>query len=158
MADQECVLRFLAFHMRDYHEYSSRDDLDTFLNSRMKEINVLGKADPRRIDELRERFKLGMQRAYAVFEDRAFRKPTTGRRSPISKALFEAWSVNLERLTEAQFGTLIERKSALEGAFSELMDDTDFVIAISYSTGDPRRVQYRFSQVERIIQEFYKDD
>ncbi len=153
MADQECVLRFLAFHMRDYREYGSGDDLDTFLNSRMKDINVLGKADPRQIDDLRQHFKTAMRRAYVVFGDRAFRKPTNGRRSPISKALFEVWSVNLGRLTEPQFNTLMEHKPALEGAFSELMDDTEFVIAISYSTGDPRRVKYRFSQIERIIQE-----
>ena len=30
----------------------------------------------------------------------------------------------------------------LESKFKELMDDTDFVIAISYSTGDTRRVKY----------------
>jgi hypothetical protein len=33
------------------------------------------------------------------------------------------------------------------------MDDNDFMIAISYSTGDPRRVRYRFKKIEEIIQE-----
>ena len=93
MADQECVPRFPAFHMRD-DQNSSRDDLDTLLNSRMKEINVLGKADHAALITVRA-VQAGDERAYAVFEDRAFRKPTTGRRSPISKRLFEAWSVNL---------------------------------------------------------------
>ncbi len=57
MADRECVLRFFAFQsksaylretygMRDYTDYSGRDDLDTFLNQHMKQLNILGKKEP----------------------------------------------------------------------------------------------------------------
>ncbi len=157
MVDQECVLRFLAFHMRDYRNYSNRDDLDTFLNNCMKEINMLDRTDPSKITSLRQRFKVAMERAYDLFGNRAFRKPIDGRRLPISKALFEVWAVNLERLTDAQFAQLKARQSALEEAFKRLKDDADFMTAISYSTGDARRVRYRFGQVERIIRETLQD-
>jgi hypothetical protein len=169
MTDRECVLRFLAFmdkderlqaqyKMRNYQGYSSRDDLDTFLNEHMRQINMLGKdgnPDSVYLDEFRRRFKRAMIASRQIFDNRAFRKPlaNSSRRSQVSKALFEVWSVNLDRRTDEEIETLIERSSVLQNRFQELMDDTEFVIAISYSTGDPRRVQYRFDMIGNIIQE-----
>lgn len=168
MTDRECVLRFLAFMdkddylreqygMRNYQAYSGRDDLDTFLNESMRQINALGKGDnPDRhyVEEFRQRFKRAMIASRQIFDNRAFRKPTdSGRRSPVSKALFEVWAVNLDRCTDEEIETLVERSSVVENWFQLLMDDTEFVIAISYSTGDPRRVQYRFDKIGEIIRE-----
>jgi len=168
MTDRECVLRFLAFmdkddilqeqyEMRNYQGYSSRDDLDTFLNEAMRQINALGREDnPDRhyLEEFRQRFKRAMIASRQIFDNRAFRKPTdSARRSQVSKALFEVWAVNLDRCTDEQIETLVERSSVLENWFQLLMDDTEFVIAISYSTGDPRRVQYRFDKIGEIIRE-----
>lgn len=168
MTDRECVLRFLAFMdkdselqeqygMRNYQGYSSRDDLDTFLNESMRQINILGRDDnPDRhyIEDFRQRFKRAMIASRQIFDNRAFRKPTdSARRSQVSKALFEVWSVNLDRCTDEEVETLVERSSVLENWFQLLMDDTEFVIAISYSTGDPRRVQYRFDKIREIIQD-----
>lgn len=155
MVDRECVLRFLAFKLKDPKEYSSRDDLDSFLNDRMQEINIQGKQRPAFLDELRDSFKRAMNAAHDIFGNRAFRKidKGTGRRSPISKALFEAWSVNLDKLNDAEIKKLVESKVVLEKKFLALLNDPEFGIAISYSTGDARRVKYRFEQVEQIIQE-----
>jgi hypothetical protein len=166
MADRECVLRFLSFmdkgnslrqppyEMRDHTDYSGKDDLDTFLNDQMKQINAMGQREPERLDEIRQRFERVMKASAQIFDNRAFRKPTdTGRRSPISKALFEAWAVNLDRCSDEQLARLAQRQETLENKFRELMDDTEFVIAISYSTGDVRRVKYRFAKIQQIIQE-----
>lgn len=166
MTDRECVLRFLAFMdkdnylqeqygMRSYEGYSSRDDLDTFLNESMRQINVLGREDRNYIEEFRQRFKRAMIASRQVFDNRAFRKPlpNSSRRSQVSKALFEIWSVNLDRCTDEEIELLVERGSVLENWLQLLMDDTEFVIAISYSTGDPRRVQYRFDKIGEIIRE-----
>lgn len=152
MTDRECALRFLAFTLRDYTTYSSRDELDPFLNDRMQEINAMSATE---LDSLRHRFKRAMLAADDILGKQAFRKRYRhrDRRSPISKALFEVWSVNLDKLDDAELKTLKTRKKMLDKKFLGLMEDPEFFNAITTSTGDPRRVQIRFSEVERIIQE-----
>lgn len=153
MADRECVLRFLAFKLRNYHVY--KDDLDTFLVESMQTINMLGASDSGRLDSLKLEFEQAMEAAYQIFGNRAFRKidPNGNKRPPVSKALFEAWSVNLSELDDEQLQKLILNKEELIQKFKDLMDDTEFVISISYSTGDARRVRTRFSKVHQIIKE-----
>lgn len=153
MADRECVLRFLAFKLRDYHTY--KDDLDTFLIESMQTINELGESEPGKLDNLKYQFERVMNAAYKIFEKQAFRKVDSNlsKRSPISKALFESWSVNLSELDDQQLHKLIMNRDQLIQKFQDLMDDTEFVIAISYSTGDSRRVRTRFSKVNQIIKE-----
>ena len=155
MTDRECVLRFLAFKLCSPNEYSSRDDLDTFLNDRMQQINQLGKENQDSLEVLRHEFRRAMVAARRIFGDQAFRKyfPFESRRSPVSKALFEVWSVNLDNLEDGQIEQLVARKRQLMRKFAKLMDDNEFMNAISYSTGDSRRVHYRFGKVEEIILE-----
>jgi len=152
MTDRELVLRFLSFIIRDYTTYSRRDELDPFLNDRMQEINRMSPAD---IETLSKRFLRAMRVASDIFGNNAFRKQYHGvsRRSPISKALFEVWSVNFDRLDDGQLKRLTKRKKALNKKFLDLMEDPEFFNAITTSTGDPRRVNIRFSEIERIIQE-----
>ena len=155
MTDRECVLRYLAFKLCGPDKYTSRDDLDTFLNDRMQQINQLGKEDPDALERLRRDFKRTMGAARRIFDAQAFRKyfPRHNRRSQVSKALYEVWSVNLDTLEDGQIELLVARKRQLMDRFASLMDDDEFMNAISYSTGDSRRVYCRFRKVEEIIQE-----
>ena len=52
-----------------------------------------------------------------------------------------------------QINLLIVRKRQLMVKFAKLMDDVEFMNAISYSTGDSRRVYYRFRKAQETIQE-----
>ena len=159
MADRECVLRFLAFKLCSPNDYSSRGDLDTFLNDRMQQINRLGKENHDNLELLRHDFRRAMVAARRIFDNQAFRKyfPHESRRSPVSKALFEVWSVNLAKLDDGQLELLVARRCQLMKKFAKLMDDIEFMNAISYSTGDSRRVLYRFKMIEEIIQETLSD-
>ena len=155
MTDRECVLRYLAFKLSSPSEYTSRDELDSFLNDRMQQINQLGSEDGNFLSALRYDFKRAMVAARRIFGNQAFRKyfPHENRRSQVSKALFEVWSVNLDKLDDEQIDQLIARKRQLMGKFAKLMNDNEFMNAISYGTGDSRRVHYRFRKVREIIQE-----
>ena len=155
MTDRECVLRFLAFKLCSPNDYSSRDDLDSFLNDRMQQINRLGKESPDSIEKLRLDFKRAMVAARRVFGNQAFRKyfPLESRRSPVSKALFEVWSVNLDKLDDGKIELLVSRKCQLMSRFAKLMHDNEFMNSISYSTGDSRRVHYRFATIREIVLE-----
>lgn len=159
MADRECVLRFLAFKLCSPNNYSSRGDLDTFLNDRMQQINQLGREKHDDLELLRHDFRRAMVAARSIFGNQAFRKyfPRESRRSPVSKALFEVWSVNLDNLDDGQLELLVARRRQLMKKFAKLMDDIEFMNAISYSTGDSKRVRYRFKMIEEIIQETLSD-
>ncbi len=96
-----------------------------------------------------------MTYAAAIFDNDAFRKryePDT-RRKMVSKALFEAWSVNLAARSKDELDRLAQRKTDVRSAFIDLMNtDPEFEISISSSTGTPRRVVKRFSAIEGLIE------
>ena len=154
MADRECALRFLAFYIDPWENYSS-NDLDGFLGRAMKTINGMSHES---MHELRAAFQRSMKAAYELFDDDAFRKrydENDGRRRPISKALFEAWAVQLARLKPPQIHKLVARRLEVRSAFIRLMnEDRDFETAISYSTGVPQRVMKRFGAIQQLIMEF----
>ena len=152
MADRECVLRFLAFHIKPWEEYSA-NNLDGYLGSVMNSIN---NTNISRRDEITSDFNKAMRAAFRIFADEAFRKPRgiAGRKRPINRALFETWSVQLARCSSEQIIILVRRRKRVQSRFKRLMEeDADFDRAVSYSTGDPRRVRKRFRAIEHIVGE-----
>jgi hypothetical protein len=153
MLDCEFVLRFIAFSMTDYNHYRTAS-MDAFLNQHMRQLNEQGEGAAR--DNLRRRFKQAMAAAYRIFSDDAFRKryaPSEARR-PINKALFEALSVSLGNLSEAQIENLVNKKGAVKTELMHLLQiDKDFEMAITQGTGDVRRVHKRFRSLENIFEQ-----
>ena len=152
MADRECVLRFLAFTIFPYTTYKARE-FDSFLNDCMANINKM--SDEQR-EALKHQFLRSMTAASRIFGKDAFRKryAPDASRYPINKALFECWSVNLNRLNDQQLLQLEEQSDILITKFMGIMqNDHEFEIAISQGTGDINKVKRRFSTIERLIQE-----
>ena len=150
-ADQECVLRFIAFTLVTYQEYKT-EDFDGFLNETMKRMNNMRKEDLMLLDSM---FIQAMVVAHKIFGTEAFRKKydRDGKRYPINKALFEAWSVNLGKLDEQQISVLVEKREMLINKFIDLVKDIDFNDAISFGTKTIKKVNLRFSRIEEIIGE-----
>ena len=152
MDDRACVLRFLAFHVTPWEEYSG-SSLDGHLDAAMKALNRMGR-DRRSV--LAADFRKAMRAAADVFGDDAFRKrysPGDFRR-PISMALFEAWSVQLARCSQERIDRLVERRDDARERFMDLLNrDQEFDKAISVSTGSPRRIRKRFAAVRDLVQE-----
>lgn len=155
MADREMVLRFLAFMIRDPETYSSVE-FDSFLSEVMGDLN---KMSERELDVLRKAFTLAMDRAKDLFGNDAFRKrgSLNARRQPINKALFEAWSVCLVGLQEDQMLKLNARKEPLIARYIGLINDPVFLNSVSQGTGDIKKVQLRFREISRIVQETLRD-
>lgn len=152
MADEECILRFLAFHIDPWEEYSTRS-LDRHLGEAMRKINNMDESER---DRLSADFKKAMCAAYDIFGWHAFRKlynPRALGRFPINRALFEAWSVGLARRSDKKIEILVENKEKIVRDFVWKMEDDDFLAAISASTGDPVKVRKRFRVVDKIIGE-----
>ena len=152
MADRECVSRFLAFHMA-WESYSV-NDLDGFLSDAMEKVNEMSEERRR---TLATDFERAMGAAYRIFEEDAFRKRSdpADKRKPVSKTLFETWSVGLARRSPEELRKLVcLRHKVIEGSMALLNGDRSFDDAISYSTGIPYRVQKRFRAIEELIDSY----
>ena len=152
MADRECVLRFLAFYIDPWEDYDV-NDLDGYLSRAMTKIN---KMTPERRDAIAREFKKAMRAARSIFDDDAFRKrySRNDSRRLVSKALFEAWSIQLARCSSDQINEFVNRREAVIDRFISLMNqDNEFERAISYATGTPRRVKKRFSAISQLVKE-----
>lgn len=150
MDDRECVLRFLAFATTPADDFRS-SDLDTFLFNKMAELN---RAPASTVVDLSERFRRAMLFAGQILGPTAFRKvyQKQGRRMPINKALFEAWSVNFDRLRTDELSRLVGRKEVLLDRFITLLGAREFDNAVSQGTGDIRKVHVRFALIKSLIQ------
>jgi hypothetical protein len=152
MGDQECALRGLAFLRTDYRSYKENrgSGFDEFLNRAMDAVNL---AEPHDVQRLEERFERAMNRAADLFGAETFRKPPNerGRRSPISKALLEAWVHCLDSLDQTEFQTLVERKDQLYETVLSLHADKTFADSISQGTGAVSKVTERFGRLEEEV-------
>lgn len=152
MAGRECVLRFIAFRLTPWEQYTT-NDLDGFLNKAMRALNEISENERTnwRVD-----FERAMQAAAKIFVNDAFRKRyrADDGRKPVSKALFEVWGVNLAQRSDDELAQLIQRKADVQAAFIALMNnDRTFDDSISYATSQPERVRKRFSAVKALIDE-----
>ena len=70
------------------------------------------------------------------------------------KAFFESWSINLDKLSDAQIEVLKSLSKTVNLKFIELMNqEREFEKAISQGTGDIGKVKRRFSAIDKLIQE-----
>ncbi len=150
MEDREFVLGFLAFTITSYKDIKAKNR-DYFLDNAMGQINQMTEPQLKIIED---NFKRAMIAAIEIFGEDAFRKisnKSSNKRFPINKALFEAWSVNLSKLSDQQLQTLKRRREYLIDNFVKYINhDGDFVKSISQAAN---KIKYRFSIVEKLIQD-----
>lgn len=151
MEDCDFVARFVGFYF-GYKEYTP--DLDTWLNKGMARLKTL---DTGQMEQMKSDFKKAMLAMHDIFGDEAFRKryestEDNPRRKPINKALFDAWSVNMAKLSNEEIYKLVRRKKRLSDGFIKLMNTTEFDDAVSRSTGDGQSVRRRFEMISDLIQ------
>lgn len=162
MADRECVLRYLAFSHRSPETYKHKD-LDSFLSTTMEAFNVMS---DEHIDSYRQRFKKAMCNCRTIFGIKAFRKQVFNneRLFPISKALFETWSVVIGNCNDSEIERLEKCYVHLQERFIRLLNgyhlpsavnnfnyrSLDFAKAIQ-QTADVKSVHFRFAAVQSLV-------
>lgn len=149
MDDREFVIGFLAFKLTSYKNYKD-ETRDSFLNKALFKANRLSDEG---LKDIESTFKKTMVDAFELFGENAFRKMSnkTTKKYPVNKSLFEAWSVNLSCLSEQEIEILKSKKKELIDKFINCVDnDNEFLVSISQAAN---KVEYRFSTIERIIQE-----
>jgi len=149
MLDREFVTRFVSFYLKDYKNYVP--DLDTFMNTSMSEIKKLSDAERKK---MKTDFLEAMKLSKLIFNEWAFRKADKypEKKKPINKALFEVWSANLAKLSEEQREKIKDEKDFLFSEFVQLIkSNKKFFDSITTSTGNKSSVNYRFSEIENIL-------
>ena len=145
MLDREFCLRFVAFTQIDFDtEYNG---LDEFLN---KGMDYLSKASEETLEKIYSDFEYIMKTSYAIFDKYAFRRINPeGRRGPVNKTFFEAWSVVLLRLNPNEINMLIERKQKVREDFTELSNSYSFQNLIRAS--DKTSVKSRIRKIQKMV-------
>ena len=153
MVDHEIALRFTAFWHLTPAKYSKDNTLDGFLLQAIREIDNPAALDDRALAAISAAFARGLDLAYKVFGDDAFRKwPTNSdRRNPFNRALFEAWTIELAR-ADADAVTKSER-DVRRSAREVMTNDVVYINSVSAATGDSVSVHTRFAKTRAVIME-----
>ena len=149
MRDREFVNRFCAFQLLTVDKYHG--EMDDFLAETLINMNALEQGN---LSELSRQFQVGLENNRMVFREHAFRKHTAGQegRSVINASLWDVMTTGLSRI---ESNVAAERSDNLRAAFYKLMQDGDFMAAITIGTNDTRKVQYRFKATHNMFQEVF---
>lgn len=157
MEDRDYVNRFIAF----YNAFDSYDGiLDVFLNDQMGLLNHLPEDELRGVSKA---FKQSMETCHLLFMDNAFRRiPSLSdsyvKKWPLSKALFDAISVNIAKLSPNERKKLLAKQSELISGYRSLFDSSEFIKSISFGTSQKRNVFIRMQMVHNLIINVLKND
>jgi len=148
MNDREMALRFCAFLLLGEDAYYEREfrAMDPFLEEATELLDDEQRVPGTQLEELADQFRRAMVNAYAVFGEHAFRKWPYDIQwlSPINRPLFETWSVVLSRYGVEDVRA--RRHNIVQEARELMTNDQGYIAAITSSTGDPRKVAYRFAR------------
>ena len=150
MRDREVINRFCAFKLCGVEGYNG--DMDDFLAISLGQMNEL---DQIGIHELEEEFVYSMRANIYLFGRHSFRKSMKYNedyydRTVINVSLFDVMSVVL---SETSRDLIKSNKTNIQRKFSELLDDSDFLDAITYSTNQKWKVGKRFELAEQALAE-----
>lgn len=149
MQDRDFANRFVAFYL-GYREYSG--ELDNFMNYQMGQLNLMSQKER---DAIGEVFDKAMNCCSSIFGEDTFRKrlDANDRRKPISKAVFDALSVNIAWLADDERAALVDSASLVRDGFMRLCHDDKFMMAVSTGTGKKYSVNIRFSMMKEMLNE-----
>jgi hypothetical protein len=154
MLDREFVLRFIAFYELDISEY--KGSIELYLNTAMDYLNT--NYNEIYSKHMEQTFKMVLNTCEMIFEKYAFRRmPDMDKRRPISKALFETWTVVLAHYPKEDLRVLVSNKEKLQKKYMDMFKhDKEFLDSIG--SGKVYSVKKRFQKVERLVKEILEND
>ncbi len=143
MRDREFVNRFCAFQILELERYR---DMDQFLAACLMKMNK----ESGLLDRLSLDLRTSLKNNLILFGKHAFRKHgrDQGARTVLNASLWDVMSTGFSRYEVPIVERYVE---PLREAFYGLMENADFVNAITYGPNDPRKVRYRFSAVRAML-------
>ena len=176
MQDKELILRFLSFLIRDYKDYTRTVTADMWLGDTMIILNAmkdLDKIDYRRLsnwktkepirvrnlskERITEYFDKAMRRNHLFFGENAFRKSFGDQpKSPINRSLFETWAFIMGKYTDDEFDRLYSNRDAFMQEYETILNDHDFVLAISRHAMNHPDLRKRFQTLIDLTDKYAK--
>lgn len=167
MGAREMILRMLSFIMRSYKEYPNNNDMDSFICDTMIAINkfqdnfkksCIKNIRIENIENIYVLFERGMQRAYELFGEYAFRRSVPGRRkTPVNKSLFEVWGTLLARMKSSTFDNLIDDKQNFMKNYESYILDHKVELALSRNSWMKSSVDIRFQGAYELIKDYRRN-
>ena len=151
MRDREFVNRFCAFQLFPLSQY--RGEMDDFLADAIIRMNKMDKSE---LAGMSREFRTGLANNYLVFGRHSFRKRQRGQenRSVINASIWDVFITGLSGIDSA----LVKcHADTLQEMFYKLMEDEDFIAAVTYGTSDTKRVTDRFRIVQAALGEVLHD-
>jgi hypothetical protein len=170
MGAREIILRCLSFLILGQNGYSKNDNMESFLRKGIQVLNNLGNLPNSKlekeygeevfltlrnigVEELIRLFDLGMKRNVELFQKNAFRISLQDQsRSPVNKSLFETWGSLLALLSEEDFLDVIKNQKVLLSEYDKKKKEPLFYRAVSRDAWKKDNVDYRFTEISKIIQ------
>lgn len=149
MRDREFVNRFCAFQLLPLEEY--KGDLDDHLARVLKHLN---RVTTSQMEQLSKQFRISLENNLAVFGKHAFRKHKYGQdsRNIINAALWDVMSTGLSRYSNEATRAL---STELKTGFFQLLEDREFVSAITDGPNQTNRVRHRFAAFDTMLLEVF---
>jgi hypothetical protein len=149
MRDREAINRFCAFKLLDRKSYT-KGDMDGYLADGLTKLTTLGIEER---SQLRTSFDEAMALNRRLFGDHAFRKSLAApsaspARSVINISLFEVCAVTMAGL-QINGNEVAEQR--IKKAVVSLLQDSDFLRSITYSTNSTVSVKARFEAMENAV-------
>jgi len=137
MRDREFVNRFCAFQINTLDEY--KGEMDDFLALALRKMNKYSKPD---LDRLSSELRLCLENNYMLFGKHAFRKHVGPRetRSVLNASLWDVMSTGLSRYPKEE---VLCHADAIRAGFYELMTNSEFIDANTFSPNTARKVRHR---------------
>jgi hypothetical protein len=152
MIDREYANRFIAFQIFNFHDYNGKMDL--FLSEALFDLY---KRENNEIEELKQLFRISMQRCYEIFEGNAFYRPKPDfewGKSP-NKAIFDTLSWNLLEITEEQLNNIISNRDRFKERYFKFMNEDEVMFkSIDNTTGSKNAVINRFYRLKDFLNSF----
>jgi hypothetical protein len=152
MIDREVALRFFAFRLLgDIERYRIEGPMEVLLWTTTERLDNANDLDDSALNSLYDDLMQGLRHAEIVFGVNAFRKwPLDSyRANPFNRALFETWSYTLCARPTPK---ILEAAPVIaQMARQRMTDDVGYINSITVSTGDIRRVEYRFLVADEIV-------
>lgn len=127
--------------------------LPLFLDKAMEDIK---KGDDAYRSEFKTRYSTAIERCYQLLGEKGFEKILHQEDGQKRNAV---WSlmVMLVKLTENEFSRLVNKQAEFQGKVQALLENTEFINAISYSTQRKEHVEIRYEKVNALINEVLND-
>lgn len=155
MTDCDFANRFLAFYLQK-DKYDG--NLDVFMGDALENTNKMSQEE---IKKILQTFDRSMDMCFKLLGDTAFKRPNlqkAGSFLKFNKAIFEALSVSIAKLSTTEQELLLLSKSQFQKAVHSLFKEEKFIKSITSGTAKVPQVEYRHSQIIQLINRFIKHD